>query len=91
MWTIDLLRTRRQDERQRPCSPNTALPRQTKHRKTQILYDAEDGKQLSPACSGYAKSEPSILWSPPRESSLPSCPSLVVDWEHAERQTLGQL
>lgn len=36
----------------------------------------EDGKKLSPECSAYARSEPSILWSPPRESSLPCCLSL---------------
>lgn len=68
---IDMLNTRHQNERQRPSSPNTALPRQTKHRNAQILYDVEDGKQLSPVCSAYAKSIPSILWSPPREFLLP--------------------
>ncbi|POS76822.1 hypothetical protein DHEL01_v204793 [Diaporthe helianthi] len=63
------------DRRQRPCSPNTALPRKMKHRHTKNLYDVEDGKKLSPACSAYAKTEPSILWSPP-----PMDPSLPHDF-----------
>ncbi|KAJ0124960.1 hypothetical protein J7T55_006303 [Diaporthe amygdali] len=53
------------NDRQRPCSPNTALPRQTKRYNTQSLYDMDDGNELSPACSSFARSEPSILWSPP--------------------------
>lgn len=53
------------DGRQRPASPNTALPRRMKVRRKEKLYDEEDGQDLSPACSGYAKTEPSVLWSPP--------------------------
>ncbi|KAI3394795.1 hypothetical protein diail_2197 [Diaporthe ilicicola] len=52
-------------DRQRPPTPTTPLPRQTKHRITQSLYDEEDGRELSPECSSYARSEPSILWSAP--------------------------
>ncbi|KUI57683.1 hypothetical protein VP1G_05007 [Cytospora mali] len=60
------------EDRQRPASPNTALPRREKDRKKERLYDAEDGRELSPACSGYAKTEPSVLWSPPpMDPSLP--------------------
>ncbi|KAK7748020.1 hypothetical protein SLS53_001272 [Cytospora paraplurivora] len=61
------------DVRQRPASPNTALPRRTKERNKERLYDEEDGRTLSsPACSGYANTEPSILWSsPPMDPALP--------------------
>lgn len=58
-----------QSDRQRPPSPNTLQPRPRKHRNREFQVDEQDGGHISPACSEYARTEPSILWSPPRRST----------------------
>lgn len=65
-----LLTQGQQEDRQRPASPNTALPRRMKIRSMESLYDVHDGEQMSPVCSDYAVTEPSILWAAPRKFPL---------------------
>lgn len=38
-----------------------------KYRYQRDLEDEYGGADLTPGCSEYAKTEPSILWSPPRK------------------------
>lgn len=56
-----------QTVRQRPLAPNTNEPRLQKSRSQRSLEDEDEGADLTPACSEYATTEPSILWSPPRK------------------------
>lgn len=56
-----------QTVRQRPPSPNTHELRVQKRRYQRSLEDEYEGADLTPACSEYALTEPSILWSPPRK------------------------
>lgn len=61
--------SRIQEERQRPPSPNTAEPRTQKFRDRELQIDEDDGRLLSAACSEFAETEPSLVWSPPRRQN----------------------
>lgn len=73
-WPIKFRNTdgEAQDSRQRPPSPNTLEPRKLKVRETTAQFDEHDGRPLTAACSEFANTEPSILWSPPRTCRLNS-------------------
>ncbi|KAJ4424516.1 hypothetical protein N0V82_000840 [Gnomoniopsis sp. IMI 355080] len=64
-------------DRQRPPSPNTYEPRERKYRDYESQADENDGSHLTGACSEYAKTEPSLLWSPP-----PSRPAMNAELPH---------
>ncbi|KAJ1299924.1 hypothetical protein OPQ81_005365 [Rhizoctonia solani] len=51
-------------------------PRELKYRNRQAQIDEDDGGPLSAACSEYAKTQPSIVWSPRVSKTNSLCPPM---------------